>query len=190
MSVEKNRDAFIPSVCFSVRGPDPDLLDQIDKYIYYINIYHIFNQTPIRLIKINRNSPFFSRLKLKYDQINENVNRFDAYLKKENVSRIMKTILKESQTGKFLSTINRSNLENMIDNVREEIESIISTSQTISRPSNNSAAGGGSGKSSKRSASSSTLRAGENEISTSLLSEFKDFDRHLRQLLDSNNKPG
>lgn len=31
MSVEKNRDAFIPSVCFSLHGPDPELIDQVDK---------------------------------------------------------------------------------------------------------------------------------------------------------------
>ena len=57
LSLDKNRDVFIPSVCFSLKGPDPDLID---------------------------------KLKLKHDQLVDHLNRFDAYVKKKNVSKIMK----------------------------------------------------------------------------------------------------
>lgn len=70
LSLDKNRYADVPSVCFVLNGPDSEFVDLIDK------------------------------LKFKYAQLDEAIKKFDATLKKDKVSKIMKEILNDSKSSK------------------------------------------------------------------------------------------
>jgi hypothetical protein len=147
LAVEKNKNLFVPSVCFVLKGPDYELVEMIDK------------------------------IQFKHDQLNDYVNRFDKKIKKENMSNMMKRILKDSQSHKFLSLVNKSKIENLIQNMREEVESIVSTSQTIgsySSPTSN--------KSRKLSFNNSL------DDCSNLVSEFNNFDETLKKLLNSSSQ--
>lgn len=100
MSLEKNRQAEVPSVCFVIKGPDADLVDLIEK------------------------------LRFKYNQMDIDIEKFDANLKREKVSKIMQEILNDSKKSSKLQCLSRANIENLIDTVRDEVSSIVNSQKS------------------------------------------------------------
>ncbi len=91
LSLEKNRYAEVPSVCFSLEGPDAELNDSVDKYLNSSGFVSC----------ISFNFDFgISRLLFKYEQLEENIKKFDIHLKKEKVTKIMKEIINDSESSK------------------------------------------------------------------------------------------
>lgn len=114
----------------------------------------------------------YFRIRLKYDQISDSVDRFDLYLRKENVCQIMRSLVRESQSSKFASTVNRESLETLVKNIRDEVDTISAAATTTT--TNNA----------KR--SSEVDSAGSN-----LLDEFNQFETNFtsRVLGSSTNPP-
>lgn len=67
ISKESNRDAYVPSVCFVLNGPDLDLVELVDK------------------------------IRFKFENLNSHINRFDAYLKKESIERMMRLHISQEE---------------------------------------------------------------------------------------------
>ncbi len=123
LSLDKNRHAEVPSVCFVIKGPDADLVDLVEK------------------------------LRFKYNRLDLEIEKFDAHLKAEKVSKIMQEILADSKKSSRLQCLSRANIENLIDTVSDEVSSIVSKRPQF---------------------------GGE---FASLVSEFNQFDESLRRIL-------
>ena len=155
VSVESKRDALVPSVLFILRGPEPELVELVD------------------------------RLRLKHDRIREDVNKLDFLIKKDKISQIMAGILESttspttapSGTTKSGGSRVQQGVEAIVNNVREEIEAIISSTQTIS--SSFKQVGGG--------LRSSTSGGCNDAQCSSLINEFKEFDKILKQIVSSSS---
>jgi hypothetical protein len=144
VSIESRRDALVPSVYFLLKGPDPDLVESIDN------------------------------LKFKHDQLKEDMNKFNFLLKKDKISRMMADILSQSRASKFLGDENSgggggcgAEVTDIVKNVREEIESIISSTQSINCLKQNR----------------TTLILKSSDECSSLISEFREFDKNLKQMV-------
>jgi len=70
------------------------------------------------------------RVNFKYKQLDDTISNLDESLKKEKFTKIIRRSSLDSETCKFLNTNSIRNLK--MENVNEQIETIVSASQTIS----------------------------------------------------------
>lgn len=97
------------------------------------------------------------RIRLKYDQISESVDRFDLYLRKENLCQIMRSLVKEGQ--------NASNIDSLVHNIRQEANDIMSSMAAIKRSTNESF----------------------KEPGSNLLAEFQEFEMSMKKSCSAEN---
>jgi hypothetical protein len=143
VSLRQNRDAYVPSICFILKGPDPHAIEQLDK------------------------------LKFKYNQLLLNVNHFENFLKKENISRIMKTFIDNSKKSSQIFD-DSTQADELLRTVKCEVECIIK---------NNSDENGYSvvPNGNTFSIDSSTSSIVNSDDFSSLINDFKKFNQILEE---------
>lgn len=128
------------------------------------SVYFILNGPDPDLIES------MEQMRFKHDQLRDEINKFDFQIKKEKISNMMHGILRETKSSKLVQS---AKVDDIVKNVREEIEAIISSTQTISSVKN----------SSQPVVSSSVLRASSFDDCYGLIHEFKEFDKSLKQIV-------
>lgn len=78
----------------------------------------------------------------------------------------MRGLVKDSQSPNFIQSVNRESLDRLVRNVHDEVDSILSTLKQQQRTSSNN-------------------NVNNTEPGLSLLSEFKAFEQHFKQIFSN-----
>ncbi len=149
ISLESKQEALVPSVCFILKGPDQECLDLLN------------------------------RVRFRFDQLYDDVQKFDFCIKREKIMQLMNNILKETRESSELGiSLNRPLLEKLIQDVREEIESIIGSNQTINLFNKNNKIRG----------PVATSNNNQKSDYASLMNDFKQFDLSIKQVVNGVDK--